>query len=98
MAKVKVFKVKTVLPGHVSRWGGPDDYFLCSVRGSDREPYPLGKVVLSLRWRKGRRRLVRGEVKAEPDSHPEYGLSWDYLFTPSNACQMSKLEECLLKS
>ena len=73
---MKVFKVKNLF-----NYRG--EYYLgsCSSR-DDKDPFPVGKVVLSLPYKKGRRKLVKGYVYDRPYSCPYNGLQYEYYFKP----------------
>ena len=89
---MKVYKPKTMATAFgLIGFSQNYDIYLGYVQGNDVSHIPLGKVALSIKIKKGRK-LVLGTIEAVPESSPEYGLSWNFLFRPKNQYQVDKLK------
>lgn len=80
----KVVKVNNL---YQNGWG-----FYLGMVTQNEESNLLGNVTLSLPFKKGRRKLVKGYVTAEPYSSQYFdGLRYELYFHPSTVVQSDKL-------
>lgn len=91
---MKVVKVKNLYPGNHAATGSLGrNFYLHTESQKDKPIYPLGLVTISLPFKKGKRKLVKGYITAKPyTSQHLIGLHYEILFRPSNQYQLDKLK------
>ena len=90
---MKVYKPKTMATAlGLIAFAQTYDVYLGNIRNNEVSHIPLGKVAISVKIKKGKRLLVLGTIEAVPESNPQYGLSWNFMFRPKNQHQIDKLK------